>query len=251
MKKLLFFACALICATNVSAQKSGFVTIDLNEIKTTVAEHPEKIKKLIARTSTLDSTLSNKDRMTAYCGQSYISNDGEVLDEMDIDKYLHEGAMGMALTTAKNILKRNPLNIKALHTAGNTMFKIYKDSITTSKNGKLYKDSISNYFSRLGALLWAIKSTGDGSQAHPFLVTKIDDEYMVMHLLLNLKDFGTQTQTDHFDVFSLKTKSSHYDKPYIYFDITRVLEIKRLLFPNTTNTNTSNGIKSNATDNKK
>jgi hypothetical protein len=227
MKKIIFLMLALLGTTNLIAQDEKFVNIDWNVIKEEVKNNPEKMKQLIDRTAKLDTTLTDEDCMIAYCAQSFITNDSEEEAAYYMDKLYNSEKWKEAFSKANDVLKINPLNMGALYTAGNAYGRIYEDSINSSKDSLTYKDTMNNYYHRFGSILWAIKATGDGSKLHPYVVTKVHDEYLFMKVFLNLHKYKSQCLIEHFDMFDLNEKSEEYDKPQIYFEITRVLELEK------------------------
>lgn len=75
-----------------------------------------------------------------------------------------------------------------------------------------------------------IAMTGDGSAKHPFYVTKVSDEYCFMRFFLDLWEYKMQAATSNCDVITLNKTSKYYDKSQIYFEITRVYELERMMF---------------------
>lgn len=78
----------------------------------------------------------------------------------------------------------------------------------------------------LGAIAW----TGNGSEEHPFCVTKVSDEYCFMRYYLELWRYDAQRLVGTCDVFDLTEGSEYYTAPQIWFDASRPLEITSALF---------------------
>ena len=142
-----------------------------------------------------------------------------------MNKLARSGEQANRLATAKNILSINPLNLDALISAGIVLTEMAKDS-TVQASGTPVEDA-KPYFRRAMRIFNTIAATGDGSEAHPFYVTKVSDEYNFMRYYLELWDYDT---TACCDVFTLSKLSEYYIKPTIYFEITRVYELERMMF---------------------
>lgn len=203
--------------------------VDWKNIQKEVKEHPEYVKRLVARLSAeeIDTTMTLPERILAFYGQSFLTNDAEEKYRIDMDKLAEAGKIEECLAMAKNILEINPLHLKALVTAGNSLIVMAKDSTrwkdVTIEDGR-------RFFRRAILIFDTIAMTGDGSASRPFSVTKVSDEYCFMRYYLNLWDYKKQTLSGNCDVITLDGSSDYYDEPEIYFEITRVLELERLLF---------------------
>ena len=81
-----------------------------------------------------------------------------------------------------------------------------------------------------------IGSTGDGTAENPFSVTSVSDEYNFLHYYLEIWKVTGQAlimsgkNKVACDVLHLGEKSNYWDKPDIYFDVTRVLLLEEGTF---------------------
>ena len=74
-----------------------------------------------------------------------------------------------------------------------------------------------------------IAVTGDGSEKHPFYVTKVSDEYNFMRYYLDIWGYKMQMITNEgCDMFQLKEKSKYYSQMELFFECTRVFELENL-----------------------
>jgi tetratricopeptide (TPR) repeat protein len=222
----------LICLVAMAALFSNareFVPVDWTNIKQEATNHPQRIKDLVARLSAdeLDSTLTYPERILAFYGQSYLTQDKEELDVRTMQQHAKNKNFEECLACAKRILEINPLNIDALRQAGNAIYALSEDSVNCRG---LTKDDAKPYFARAFRIYNTIATTGDGSAEHPFYVTKISDEYNFMRVYLNLWKFSSQALVGNCDVFTLSENSEYYLQPEIHFEITRVLEIEMMMF---------------------
>ena len=227
MKHLIICLCMLLLATNIVAQERELLPVDWQLIRKEVKDNPQYIKDLVARLSAnkLDTTLTYQERILAFYGQSFLTNDEEetLISEMFNQK--KQGEMEKCLTTAKKVLSINPLHLQALDMVAQTLYAMAKDSI----RGTEVEDA-KPYLNRAMRIFNTIAKTGDGSEEHPFYVTKVSDEYCFMRYYLDLWDYKTQEATSCCDVFTLNGTSDYYNQPKIYFEITRVYELERMLF---------------------
>ena len=227
MKHLIICLCMLLLATNIVAQERELLPVDWQLIRKEVKDNPQHIKDLVARLSAtkLDTTLTYQERILAFYGQSFLTNDEEetLISEMFNQK--KQGEMEKCLTTAKKVLSINPLHLQALDMIAQTLYDMAKDSIRGTK-----VEDAKPYLNRAMRIFNTIAKTGDGSEEHPFYVTKVSDEYCFMRYYLDLWDYKTQEATSCCDVFTLNRTSNYYSQPKIYFEITRVYELERLLF---------------------
>ena len=81
MKHLYALIFVLFMATNIVAQEREIEIIPVNweQIRKEVDKNPQKVKDLVARLSAvnLDTTLTYQDRILAFYGQSFLTNDKE------------------------------------------------------------------------------------------------------------------------------------------------------------------------------
>ncbi|MBQ6188279.1 MAG: DUF4919 domain-containing protein [Prevotella sp.] len=221
------FAFNTLCVYSQSGRQ--LIPVEWKAIKREVKKNPEKVKDLVARLAApkIDTTLTFSDRILAFYGQSFLTNDGEEGFVLDMDKLSKEGKYDECLEAADKVLDKNPLNLDALIMKGNVLLVMSKDSVRWPD---VTQDDAMPYFNRAMRIFNTIATTGDGSEKHPFYVTKVSDEYNFMRYYLDLWEYEGQYVTGHCDAIKLKEKSLYYDQPEIYFDVTRVFELERLMF---------------------
>lgn len=219
----------LFISINIVAQERELLPVDWKLIKKEAKKNPQHVKDLVKRLSAadLDTTLTYQDRILAFYGQSFLTNDKEDAMRVDMDKLEKQGSYKKCLATAKKMLDINPLNLAALNTAGRVLYVMAIDS--THNYGITIEDAIP-YFKKAMRIYNTIAMTGDGSEDHPFYVTKVSDEYCFMRYYLDLWEYKNQFATDNCDVFELDETSKYYNQPTIYFEITRVYELERMMF---------------------
>ena len=231
MKQLLtLLITILLLPVTLSAQKEReIIPVNWKEIKEVAAKEPQRIKNLVLRLSadTPDTTLTPNERILAYYGQSYLTPDTEMEEGRKLDDLMNQGKYEECLAEAKELLKKNPVSLKALSNATFSVVGILKGTENPDENRRKEGQV---YFKRMDAIFRTIASTGDGSEKRPFSVNAVSDEYLFMRYHLNLWQIGTQTLEGTCDVFDLNQKSEYYTSPKIYFDVTRVLEIESDLF---------------------
>lgn len=228
MKQLITFICMLLCMTNISAQKREVMPVDWSQIKKEVADNPQHVRDLVVRLSAtaLDTTLTHQERILAFYGQSFLTNDGEEPLVRELNGQARDRDHQNCLVTAKKILTINPLNIDALMSAGIALTEIANDSTLL----EVAEEDARLYFRKAMRIFNTIALTGDGSEEHPFYVTKVSDEYNFMRYYLDLWKYDSQMATTCCDVFTLGELSEYYVEPTIHFEITRVYELERLMF---------------------
>lgn len=229
MKHLYTFVFLLFISTNIFAQEREILPVNWKQIKEEVNKNPQKVKDLVTRLSApkLDTTLTYQDRILAFYGQSFLTNDEEESLKDQMYNLKKKGLLQSSLETAKKILAINPLNLEALNHAGQILYAMANDS--TSNSG-ITKEDAKVYFNRAMRIFNTIAITGDGSSQHPFYVTKVSDEYCFMRFYLDLWEYKMQAATSCCDVITLKGTSKYYNQPQIHFEITRVYELERLQF---------------------
>lgn len=229
IKQFFILVYVFFISTNIVAQERELLPVDWKQIRNEVKENPQHVKDLVTRLSAenLDTTLTYQDRILAFYGQSFLSNDEEDALRIDMNKLEEKGALEECLAIAKKMLDINPLNLNALNTAGHVLYAMAKDS--THYSGVTLEDA-KPFFRREMRIYNTIAMTGDGSEEHPFYVTKVSDEYCFMRFYLDLWEYKTQTATACCDVFDLGESSEYYSEPKIYFEITRVYELERMMF---------------------
>ena len=229
MKHLYTFIFLLLISTNIFAQEREMLPVNWKQIKEEVNKNPQKVKDLVTRLSApkLDTTLTYQDRILAFYGQSFLTNDEEESLKDQMYNLKKKGLLQSSLETAKKILAINPLNLEALNHAGQILYAMANDS--TSNSG-ITKEDAKAYFNRAMRIFNTIAITGDGSSQHPFYVTKVSDEYCFMRFYLDLWEYKMQAATSCCDVITLKGTSKYYNQPQIHFEITRVYELEMLQF---------------------
>jgi tetratricopeptide (TPR) repeat protein len=229
MKHLYTLIFLLLVSTNIIAQEREILPVNWKQIKEDVNKDPQKVKDLVARLSatSLDTTLTYQDRILAFYGQSFLTNDEEEKLKIKMYDQKDKGHITESLETAKKILEINPLNLEALNHAGQILYAMANDS--TANNG-ITKEDAKQYFNRAMRIFNTIAMTGDGSDEHPFYVTKVSDEYCFMRFYLDLWEYQMQAATSCCDIITLKKNSKYYNQPKIYFEITRVYELERMQF---------------------
>ena len=229
MKHIYALILMLLISTSIFAQEREILPVNWKQIKEEVNKNPQKVKDLVTRLSAtkLDTTLTYQDRILAFYGQSFLTNDEEESLKDQMYNLKKKGLLQSSLETAKKILAINPLNLEALNHAGQILYAMANDS--TSNSG-ITKEDAKVYFNRAMRIFNTIAITGDGSSQHPFYVTKVSDEYCFMRFFLDLWEYKMQAATSCCDVITLKGSSKYYNQPQIHFEITRVYELEMLQF---------------------
>ena len=226
---LVLFALILFLPVSTHAQeKNAFTPVDWKEVRKVAENDPQQIKNLVARmaSSETDTTMTWEERILAYFGQSFLTPMTEISEGTALDKLLNEGKYVECLAGAKELLKKNPVSLKALSNAIYAMFHMFRDST----NHDISRDEARNYYFRMHNILNTIAKTGDGTEEQPFYVTAVSDEYVFMRHYLEINKRKGQYITGHFDVFELEETSKHFSHPKLFFEITRVLEIEKDMF---------------------
>ena len=230
--KQIVLLCLLLCIPLcLSAQQEReLMPVNWKTVEKEAKKNPEHIKELVTRlsASTIDTTLTYPERILAFYGQTYLTNDAEesVL-RGKMDKLKKEGQLDSCLYVAKKILDINPLNLNALIMACDIILDMAEDA---AYMGKVSVDDGRVYYNRAMRIFNTIAMTGDGSAEHPFYVTTVSDEYCFMRYYLNLWKYKGQALKDNCDIIYLNESSEYYNQPEIYFEITRVLERRIQLF---------------------
>lgn len=229
-KKLLFFLFFLLPLLTFSQQERVIIPVDWKAIEQNVLQHPDSVKGLIKRLllPKLDTTLTMPERILAFYGQTYFSKS---LEYDDVRKMMdtRKNNPSAALSWADRVLNINPFNTKALIEKADLLLK--KKKINPQDSTKL--DSIAQYYIHIAMRLFnTIATTGDGTSDHPFSVTSVSDEYNFLCYYLDICEVKQQSliygekNKAPMDVLYLSEKSEYWDKPEIYFDIKRVLELE-------------------------
>ena len=232
MKKSIIWLIAFLFSITMDAQEKEPSPIDWKAIETFATENSDSLRNLIKQMASydIDHTLTIEQRILAFYGQSYISNDEESSAERELPTLFHEGKYKETIESANKCLEINPMSIDALNYAVMSMYEIRQNGDTLTYS----RDDIRNYTNRVALILNTIATTGDGSKEHPFAVTKVSDEYNFMRYYLDLweieRQFVTTIAGRPCDGFKLQKGSEYYSSLDIYFDITRVFEIERVSF---------------------
>ena len=225
---LVIVVLALLPVWMFAQEKIEMMPVNWEAIRKAVEENPEHVKGLVARLSApeTDSTLTYPEKILAFYGQSYISKEKEFLLTMDMVKLQREGKYEECMEVVHKVLDINPLNLEALFTARNVLYVMAKD---TTRWENITLDDVRPYFIRGLRILDVISKTGDGTKEHPFYVTRVNDEYSFMRYYLDLWEISMQATIDNCDVITLNCKSKYWDRPQIYFEITRVRELETMM----------------------
>ena len=235
MKKNIALILLLVLSLHVLAQnKNHIIRVDWKAIEKTVKTRPDSVKALVARfvQPQIDTTLTLPERILAYYGQSYISNGSEALDVMQMEDSLKVKSAA-ALRLAEKALTKNPLNADALIGKASILLK----RLETNPDDSAKVASEARYCLRIMMQIYdVIGSTGDGTAENPFSVTSVSDEYNFLHYYLEIWKVTGQAlimsgkNKVACEVLHLAEKSNYWDKPDIYFDVTRVLLLEEGTF---------------------
>ena len=231
MKQLFIafvFVLFLPMASHAQTERK-IIPVDWKEIKSVADKDPQHIKDLVERMSAeeIDTTMTWNERILAYYGQSFLTPNTEISEGFDLDNLLNEKKYEECFAGAKELLKKNPVSLKALSNAIYAAFNMFRDS---TKYQNISRDETRVYYLRMQRILNTIAITGDGTEEQPFYVTAVSDEYLFMRHYLEIQNRKKQYTTGKFDVFELEETSQYYSRPLLYFEITRVMEIERGLF---------------------
>jgi hypothetical protein len=215
--------------TLLAQEEREMIPVDWKEVKKVAEQDPQRIKNLVERMSAekLDTTMTWQERILAFYGQSYIAPISDISEGMDLDKLMNEKKYEECLSSSKEVLKKNPLCIKALQLASYSIVYMLRDS---THHYDVSKEEGQIYYNRMFRIFNTMAKTGDGTKERPFYVTSVSDEYMFMRYYLDLWNISKQTLSDNCDVIELKETSKYYSNKEIYFEITRVLESYEQLF---------------------
>ena len=226
MRQLLVSVFILfISATSLAQNVREIMPVDWNEVQKTAQNDPQRIRDLVARLSAdeIDTAMTWNERIFAYYGQSYFTPMTELFEGRELDKLFNEKKYEECLAGAKELLKKNPLSLKALSNAAFSISRMVKDS-ANCVNVSLEEGQM--YYNRMQRIFNTIATTGEGTKEDPFYVTAVSDEYLFLYYYLDIWKVASQSLVGNCDLLELKEKSEYYDRPQIYFEITRVLEIE-------------------------
>lgn len=221
MKKLILSLAVMFSCLAAFGQRE-IITMDWDVVKDLVKEDPDGVRDLVSKLAapTLDTTLTNNDRIIAFYGQSLLSEGREAALVDDMSRLFSKKDYANALIKAREALAVNPLNLRALDRAGLCIALLIESGDTSYS-----KDEAKQYFSRAMRLYNTIAMTGSGDEEYPFCVTSVADEYEFMRNYLELYEYESQALVGFCDVFTLKETSEYYSDKKIYFDATRPLEM--------------------------
>jgi len=229
MNRIFTLLAAVLITVSVKAQiPQSFVKVDYKDIKTKVMESPVHVRELVDRLAAEDKDfdLTPQEKVQAFYGQSYITNDGEEFFVFQMREALRIKDKDAALQAASDILAINKLNLDAIITKAEILAGQPADSTGTSSS----KKEVEYLNSLAERICEVIFSTGDGTANHPFFLTKAHDEYNFLNKYLKInKVSGAPQQMGNLDVLHLEEKSAMFEKDAIYFDITRVQELEKFL----------------------
>ncbi len=231
MKKILLmlFLVLFVVMAKAQSRTASIIPVDWKMIEAEVRNHPEVVRALVERMcrENLDTTLTYKDRILAFYGQSYLSNDEEENDVRKLYKLRNANKTQKSISLAQKILEKNPLNMDAI----NTLYQNIRKELDGNPKSQYTQRDVDLYANRMMRIMNTIAVTGDGSEKHPFYVTKISDEYNFMRYYLDIWDYKVQMVTKGgCDMFQLKEKSQYYNQMEIFFECTRVFELEKLRF---------------------
>lgn len=223
---VLFF---LVPMTSQAQTERIIIPVNWKKVREVANNDPQRIKNLVSRLSAneIDTTMTWNERILAFYGQSFLTPQSEFSEGMKLDKLYNEKKYEECVVQARELLKKNPVSLKALSNAAFSINMLVKDSINYHdvdlKEGQ-------NYYNRMFRIFNTIAITGKGSKELPFYVTAVSDEYVFMRYYLEIWQISSQTLEENCDVFELKESSRYYTQPQLYFEITRVLEIENEMF---------------------
>lgn len=223
---ILVFLLLMTLTVNAQEEERMIIPVDWKEVKDVADKDPERIRNLVARMSAseLDTTMTWNERILAYYGQSFLTPFTDSDDGRNLDVLMNDGKYEECLEGARELLKKNPVSLKALFNAAFAIAYILKD---TTAQHCVSREEGQVYYYRMQRIFNTIAITGDGTEEQPFYVTAVSDEYLFMHYYLEIWEFERQFMTSHCDGFDLKESSQYYSRPQLFFEITRVLEIER------------------------
>lgn len=236
MRKLAVMLSLLLAATEGMAQTNdnGFTTINWQSVADIAAKTPDSIHSIVKAMTCGDTTrtISLEEAFLGYAGQTYFT-DNKRLEILLANAHdtADAGNADSAVVMYRRALELNPLCLGALYNVTMLMFRSIEDN---ASGGVRYTvDEVNQYAARAAKLLRLIESTGNGTEEHPFAVTRVEDEYLLMNVILKIKTSAqylvTKTKPPC-DVFDVGKTSEAYHRDKIHFDITRVLEIEKELF---------------------
>ena len=213
---------AAIQELNEPVKNREIIHVDWKELKAIVKDNPDMVRGLVARLCAPESdvTLTYEERITAFYGQSLLSEGAEKSLVSAVSQLFSQKDYADALVKAKEALVINPLNLRALDKAGMCIVRLIE-----SGDASYTKDDAKRYFNIAMRIYNTIAMTGLGNEAYPFCVTSVADEYEFMRNYLEIYEIEEQVLIGVCDVFTLAETSKYYSDTKIYFDATRPLEL--------------------------
>lgn len=226
----------LLVATEGMAQTSGkgFTAANWQSVADIARNAPDSIRNIVKAMTDEGTTrcISLEEAFLGYAGQTYFTDNKrlEILLANARDS-AYAGNADSAIAIYRRALQLNPLCLGALYNAYMLISNCIEDS---TSGGARYTAIEANQYAKMAAkLLRLIESTGDGTEEHPFAVTRVEDEYLLMVVVLKIKTSAQYLMSGMkppCDLFDVAETSEAYPRDKIYFDITRVLEIEKELF---------------------
>lgn len=223
MKKLLFMA-LLTITVSVAAQTQELSKPDYTGIEKNIKDKTSQYfyKKLFARFTTADSTLTLEERRHLYYGFSFTekyspyssSPSGDELKKLLEKENLSNKEMQKVVLLAGRELDLYPFNIRMREYRQYFLKKLGKNADAALEN------------SRIEIILDAILSTGDGtSKDNAFYVIEVGNEYQLLDIL-GFEYGGEQSLVEgRYDYLTLQKNA--YNVEGFYFDVSRSLQSMR------------------------
>lgn len=220
MKKLLFIVLLTIVIGTSTAQSQEIQKPDYAGIEKSTKDKNSQYfyKKLFARFTTADSTLTLDERRHLYYGFSFTEKynpyssfeKGELNKLLDKEVLTNKEMQTVVLLTGK-ALDQYPFNIRMREYRQYFLKKLGKDTDAALENA------------RIEIILDAILSTGDGtSKDKAFYVIEVGNEYQLLNIL-GFEYGGEQSLIEgRYDY--LKLQKNAYNVDGFYFDVSRSLQ---------------------------
>lgn len=220
MKKLIFIALIFV-TTGAAAQTQDLKKPDYAGIEKSTKDKSSQYfyKKLFARFTTADSTLTLEERRHLYYGFSFTEkynpySSGVAINELNklLEKeVLTDKEMNHVVLLAGRELDQYPFNIRMREYRQFFLKKLGKNADAALENA------------RIEMILDAILSTGDGtSKDNAFYVIEVGNEYQLLDIL-GFEYGGEQSLVEgRYDY--LKLQKNAYNVDGFYFDVSRSLQ---------------------------
>ena len=231
MKKILTTIALALCTLFAFAmeEQRTIYPIDWKEMAKVVKNNPDSVRNLVTRltATSLDKTLTYPERQLAFYGYTYLSNNNRVKQLlMSANDAFKLNNYDEAINLTKEALTENPLSLEGNKLMADIMYKCLQDSTKTSP----FTDEDRKYHVNMMFRIFnTIATTGDGSEDYPFAVTMVSDEYIFNSIYLEIRTGTQYLQGKAYlcDKFDVSEKSQYYSSDEIYFDVTRVFEIRK------------------------